>query len=70
MIDFDDVFYIKLLNYLKYQNGWFDWGNEFDFYGGDKNRYCWEVERKVSGKGFTTLKELVKDIFDNIRYFV
>ena len=68
---YDSAFYYKLLDYLSEKHyPDFRWNSEYDNLGQSTGSYGWWVrDTELEGKGFSTLEELVQDVFSKIRYF-
>lgn len=63
---YNDNFYIKLLNYLEdknYLGAGFHYDLDYDYVGDSTGNYTWWIEDRELGGTFTTLKELVEDVF-------
>jgi hypothetical protein len=67
---FNDKFYSELLDYLSEKQYLFlHWNIEYDLLGEDTGKYFWWIEdTDIGGSGFSSLKELVEDIFNKIKY--
>jgi hypothetical protein len=68
---YDNSFYYKLLDYLSEKHyPYLHWNSEYDDLGESTGTYGWWIEdTEIGGTGFSTLKELVQDVFSKIRYF-
>jgi hypothetical protein len=68
---YDNSFYYKLLDYLSEKHyPYLHWNSEYNDFGENTGTYGWWIEdTEIGGKGFSTLEELVEDIFLKIRYF-
>ena len=71
--EYDDSFYVKLLNYLEeehYLGAGFHYNKEYDCLGEETGNYTWWIEDRDIGGTFPTLKKLADDVlkrFLNVR---